>query len=84
MRNVHRRDQREDTEFGSSNKNDKSKRTNFIGKPIFLNVVGVPDFLREVRCSLIDIDKLDEFGIEMWVAERPVRHERVIEVFRLM
>ena len=62
----------------------RSRRTDSISKPIFLNVVGVPNFLREVRCSLIDIDKLDKFGIEMWVTEGTVRHERVIEMLWLL
>src|SRR6266852_3058026 len=82
--NVHRRDRREDAKIDIQTKMIKSRRTNFIRKPIFLNVMGVPNFLREVLCSLIDIDKLDKFGIEMWVTERTVRHERVIEVLWLM
>jgi hypothetical protein len=62
----------------------ETRRTNFIGEPIILDVVGVPNLLREVRCSLINIDKLDKFGIEMWVTERTVGHKRVIEMLRLV
>jgi len=62
----------------------RSRRTDSVSEPIFLNVVGVPNVFWEVRCPFVDVDKLDKFGIEMWITERAVGHEGIIEVLRLI
>jgi predicted GNAT family N-acyltransferase len=62
----------------------RRRRTDFVREPIFLNVVRVPNFFWEVGCPFIDVDKFDEFCIEMWIAERTIGHERIIEVLRLI
>lgn len=56
-------------------------RTDSVGKPLFLDVFGVPDVFGEVGRPLVDIDELDELGIEVGVPEGAVRHEGVVEVF---
>ena len=45
------------------------------GKPFFLDVVRVPNALWKVCGSLVDVYKLDEFGVEMGIAEGTVGHE---------
>jgi hypothetical protein len=77
-------DQRKDVKTEIQMKLKRSRRTDSISKPIFLNIAGVPKFFWKVRCPFIDVDKLDKFGIEMWIAERAVGHERVIEMLRLI
>jgi len=62
----------------------RSRRTDSVSEPIFLNVVRVPNVFWEVRRPFVDVDKLDKFGIEMWITERAVGHERIIEVLRLI
>lgn len=44
----------------------------------------VPNFFWEVRSPFIDVDKLDKFRIEVWITERAIGHERIIEVLRLI
>lgn len=44
----------------------------------------VPNVFWEVRCPFADVDKLNKFGIEMWITERAIGHERIIEVLRLI
>ena len=62
----------------------KSRRTDSVSEPIFLNVMWIPNVFWKVRFSFVDVDKLDKFGIEMWITERAVGHERIIEVLRLI
>lgn len=57
--------------------------TNLIGEPIPLHVCRIPNVLWKVCSPFIYIDKFDQFGIKMRVPERPVRHERIIEVLRI-
>lgn len=56
-------------------------RTDSVGKPLFLDVVGVPDVFGEVGRAFVDIDELDKFSVEMGVPEGAIRHEGVVEVF---
>lgn len=58
-------------------------RRDFISKPLFLDIVRVPNFPWEVCCTFIDVGKLDKFGIEVWIAERAIGHERVVEMLWL-
>lgn len=44
----------------------------------------VPNVFWEVRHPFVDVDKLDKLGIEMWITERAVGHEGIIEVLRLI
>ena len=62
----------------------RGRRTDSVSEPIFLNVVRVPNFFWEVRCPFVDVDKLDKFGIEMWITKRAIGHERIVEVLRLI
>ena len=58
----------------------KRQRTDAISEPLWLHIMRVPDVLWEVGRALINVDKLDELGVEMWVSERPIRHQRVIKM----
>ena len=62
----------------------RDRRTDSVSKPIFLNVMRVPNAFWKVRRPFVDVDKLDEFSIEMWITERAVGHERIIEMLRLV
>lgn len=44
----------------------------------------VPNVFWKVRRPFVDVDKFDKFCIEMWITERAVGHERIIEMFRLV
>ena len=57
------------------------RRTDPISVPRFPNVLGIPDVFWKVRSPFLDVDKLNEFCVQVWVAERSVRHERVVEMF---
>ena len=59
------------------------RRTDPISKPTILHVPWIPYNFWKIRRALVDVDKLDQFCVQMRVAERPVRHERVVEVFRV-
>ena len=50
-------------------KTGRCRRTDFISEPLFLNIVRVPDFSWEVCCAFINVGKLDEFSIKVWIAE---------------
>ena len=58
----------------------KRQRTDAVSKPLWLHIVRIPNVLWEVGRAFINVDKLDELGVEMWVSERPIRHQRVIEM----
>lgn len=62
----------------------RCRRTDFISEPLFLNIVRVPNFPWEVCCTFINVGKLDEFRIEVWIAERAIGHERVVEMLWLL
>ena len=48
-----------------------------------MEVRRVPEVFGEVGRALVDVDELDEFGVEMRVAEGAVGHEGVVEVPRV-
>jgi hypothetical protein len=63
-----------------SKKKKKKKITDSISEPLRLHIVRIPYILREIRRTFIHIDKLHELRVEMRIAERFIRHERVIKV----
>lgn len=58
------------------------RRTEGVGVPRGIDGGGVPELRREVGRPLVDVDKLDELGIQVRVAERAAAHEGVVEVLR--
>jgi hypothetical protein len=61
----------------------EGSRTDTISKPFLLDVVRIPYTCREIGRAFIDINKLDQFRVEMRVTKRPVGHQRVVEVRRI-
>ena len=62
----------------------ESGHTDAVRIPLGLQVVWVPDVARKVRRTFIHVNELDEFGVEVGVAEGAIRHEGVIEVSRVL
>lgn len=38
----------------------------------------------KVARPLVDVDELDQLGVQVWVAEGTIGHERVVEVLRVV
>lgn len=45
-----------------------------ICEPVLFDVVGVPDVLWEIGRALVYVDKVDELGVEVGIAEGAVGH----------
>lgn len=58
------------------------RRTEDIGIPGGVDGGGVPERGREVGRALVDVDELDELGVQVRVAECTAAHEGVVEVLR--
>lgn len=55
--------------------------TDAVRVPLVANVQRVPKALGEIGRALIDVHKLNEAHVEVWVAERAIRHQGVVKVF---
>jgi len=64
--------------------NHKTARTDSIREPLVLDIFQIPNVQRKVRCTLINVNKFDQFGVKMRVTKRSVRHQRVIEVLGIL
>ena len=58
-------------------------RTDTLSEPLIPHVHRIPYTPRKIRRPLIHINELNELRIQMRIAERPVRHERVVEMLRM-
>lgn len=45
-----------------------------ICEPVLFDVVGVPDVLWEIGRALVYVNKVDELGVEVGIAEGAVGH----------
>ena len=58
-------------------------RTYLISKPFILDIFRVPDTLRKIRRPLVNVNKLYELSVQVRIPERPISHQRIVEVLRI-
>ena len=56
--------------------------TDLVREPLLAHVVWVPNVTREIRGLFVHVDEFDELRIQMRVSERPVHHQRIVEMLR--
>jgi len=52
----------------------------FISEPARIDIIRIPNLLREICRPLVYIDEFHQFRVQVWIAERAIGHQRVIEM----